>query len=266
MDSARTYRDGVAAGGDELQALALASYGHFTSLQLRGGRAPGIDLHLRRLREANRELFGAGLDAEAVRGAVRAALAADGAADCSLRLVVHAPGYDPASPDAAEPRLLVTVSPPADPPTGLVRVKSFRYERVAPHLKHLGTFPLRWHRRLAAQAGFDDALFVDGNGRVSEGSTWNVGFLDGQRVVWPQAPVLRGTQVQLLQAGLDALGVPQEVGKLRLEALDGFSGAFACNSRGSWLLAGLDGIDWRPDPAAVGLLARALAVHPSEAF
>lgn len=38
---------------DDLRALALVNYGHFTSLQVRGGAAQGLDLHLRRLQDAS---------------------------------------------------------------------------------------------------------------------------------------------------------------------------------------------------------------------
>jgi branched-subunit amino acid aminotransferase/4-amino-4-deoxychorismate lyase len=59
--------DGVAATVERLSAAALAGYGHFTAMQVRGDRVRGLDLHLTRLDAANRELFGAGLGPATVR-------------------------------------------------------------------------------------------------------------------------------------------------------------------------------------------------------
>ncbi len=61
----------------ELQRIALDGSGHFTSMQVRGGRIRGLDLHLARLDEGSRELFGSGLDGERVRSCIRHALAGD---------------------------------------------------------------------------------------------------------------------------------------------------------------------------------------------
>ena len=60
--------NGEAASIDDLRALALVNYGHFTSVQVRDRAVQGIGLHQLRLVAATRELFGAGLDfAEAMR-------------------------------------------------------------------------------------------------------------------------------------------------------------------------------------------------------
>ena len=52
-----------------------------------------------------------------------------------------------------------------------------------------------------------DALFVTADGAISEGSIWNIGFFDGERIVWPRAPMLRGISMQLLQDGLERGGI-----------------------------------------------------------
>ena len=56
-----------------------------------------------------------------------------------------------------------------------------------------------WHRRSAQLNGFDDALFVDDGSFVSEGATWNIGFFDGTQIIWPDAEVLPGVTMRLLQ-------------------------------------------------------------------
>ena len=63
---------------DEFQRpLALEwIYGHFTAMQLRGGRTRGLQLHLDRLGAASREMFGAALEGGQVRDLIRHALGA----------------------------------------------------------------------------------------------------------------------------------------------------------------------------------------------
>lgn len=255
--------DGRPAPADALRALALANYGHFSTMQVRGGAVQGFDLHLRRLRDATLELFDRDLAPERVRAECRCALRAAEVADCTLRATVFAPGYDPmpgATP--AEPLVLVAILPPSRPADAALRVKSFRYRRAAPHIKHVGTFPLFHHRRLAARGGYDDALFADENGRVLEGSIWNVGFHDGGGVVWPDAPALRGVTERLLQAGLADAGVPQVVRPVALRELGGFEAAFATNSRGVQAIAGIDAGRYSVEPAFMRVLVDALAGRP----
>lgn len=259
----RAFCNGRLATADDLRAPALLNYGHFTTVQVRDRRARGVDLHLQRLQRATRELFGVDLDAGRVRGDVRSALQEGDAADCTLRITVFARDFDPSAAAACdEVDLLVAVSPPADPPAAAMRVKSFDYQRAAPHLKHVGTFALFHHRRLARQAGADDALFVDAAGCVAEGSVWNLGFLAGDRIVWPRAEALRGTCERLLQAGLEELGVAQDRREVRLADLAGLDGAFACNSRGAWPIGAVDDTALAPPPGLMPLLARALDSRP----
>lgn len=261
--------NGCPATAADLRTLALVNYGHFTTLQVRGQRSRGLDLHLRRLQDATRELFGTDLDPARVRDGMRRALRQHGAADCTLRVTVFARENHSARTFAGggdahriEPDLLVTTSAPAEPMTVPTTVKSYRHQRVLPHLKHVGTFALLHYRRLAQQAGFDDAVFEDEAGQVSEGSVWNLGFWDGRRVTWPQAPALRGTCEQLLQQGLEQLGVTQVRREVGLAQLASFRGGFACNSRGVWPLACVDDTAWVTDAGMVELLRRALATRP----
>ncbi|MFT4257718.1 MAG: aminotransferase class IV [Pseudoxanthomonas sp.] len=261
--------DGRPAGADALRALAVANYGHFTSMQVRGGAVRGLDLHLRRLQAATGELFGVGLDAARVRAAMRAAVEAAGG-DCSLRVTVFSRQFDHRRPLPPVPvEVLATVSPAASA-AGAIRVKCFEFVRTLPQVKHVGTFPLFHYRRQALAAGFDDALFVDARGDVVEGSLWNVGFWDGQSVLWPTGPALRGTMEQLLQRGLEQIGVPQRSLRLRPEAgADpagaGFAGAFAVNATGIQPIVAIDGRDCLQAAELPGLLQRALETQPWQA-
>lgn len=258
----RTADDPASGAGRALRALALRNYGHFTTMQVRGRAVRGLDLHLRRLRGATRELFDATLDEARVLDGLRRALAAAGVDDCSARVTVCAPDFEPAAPQrVVDVDVLVSIAPPAAPDTAPLRAKSFRYERALPQVKHVGTFPLFHHMRAARRAGFDDALFATADGRVSEGSVWNVGFWDGRTLAWPDAPALRGTCERLLQAGLAGLGVAQATRGVRLADLAGFRAAFGCNSRGIRPVGAIDEVVFAADPGLMGLLTRALERH-----
>lgn len=257
----------AASDPDGLRALAQVNYGHFTSLQVRGGCVQGLRLHLARLRQGNAGLFGAPLDEAQVRAWMAQAADALGG-DCSLRVTVFARGFDHRQPlRALQPDVLVSASAPVPPSDRPIRVRATAFVRPFPQLKHVATFPLFQHRRLALQAGFDDALFVDGEGataRVVEGSVWNIGFWDGQRITWPEGPALRGTGEQLQQAGLEALGCAQQVRPVTRAELGDFVGAFAVNANGLQRIATIDAVEFGASPELDGLLATAATHAPWE--
>ena len=66
--------DGRTATLEDVWALDRSATGHFTAMQVRDRRTPGMAFHLARLDAATRELFGMGLDGERVRGCIRHAL------------------------------------------------------------------------------------------------------------------------------------------------------------------------------------------------
>lgn len=247
---------------DALCALALGNYGHFTSMQVRDGAVQGLDLHLARLRDATRELFDNELDLALLRQRMRDASAAFGG-DASLRVTVFAPQFDFRHPErACAPQALVTLAVPFDAPAAPVRVKSYLFGRNPAHIKHVGTFPLFHYRRQARLGGFDDALFVDSEGRISEGTVWNLGFREGRTVIWPEAPALRGVTRQLLEAGLAMADIPQVRRPVHMADLASFSGAFACNAGGVWPLAAIDGVVFAESDGFSALMAGILQGRP----
>ncbi|WP_328610531.1 aminotransferase class IV family protein [Amycolatopsis sp. NBC_00345] len=235
-------------------ASAMGGYGHFTAMQVRDGRVRGLGLHLSRLAASTRLLFGSELDTGLVRSHLRHAVAGHGA--LSARVVVFSrSGSD--EPVMA-PEILVRTGPPHEPVADPIRLKSVRYQRDLPQVKHLGTFGLIHHSRQARLAGYDDALFVDDAGRVSEASIWNVGFLSGGTVVWPEAAVLPGITYLVLEEQLRAAGVPQEVRPVYPGELPEFDAVFLTNSETIGRpVASVDGVPLRSDPAAARLLGDA---------
>lgn len=214
---------------DDLRTLAMVNYGHFTSMRVECGRVRGLSLHLNRLDRDARELFGKGISGEVVRERVRAALASspqEGAV--YVKVNVFARDGDPTVGEH-DPALLVTVRP-LPPDNGWLRVRYSAYERDLPQVKHVGTFGLIHQARLANAAGYDDALFVNRDGQVSEGTVWNVCFTDGERVVWPSAPALPGTAMFQLREGLARLGIPVESRPVTPADVPGFLAAFGTNA------------------------------------
>lgn len=210
---------------DALLTLALANYGHFTSMRVDNQRVRGLGLHMERLVRDCRAVMGAELDPERVLGYVRQA-----AGDLTGSFVVRVTIFDPAvtlgRPDKADnPHILVTVRPAADLPMPPLRVKSVRYERDVPTVKHAGLFGALYARRTAILDGADDALFIGPEDHVSEGGTWNVGFIGEDDVVWPKADVLPGVTMALLQQSGHHLTAP-----VTLAEAQGMQAAFATNT------------------------------------
>ena len=249
--------DGEAADVARLAQLATYNFGHFTSMQVRGGCVLGLHLHCDRLDNASRELFGRRLDPQRVLKVLHRSLT--GLQDASVRLTVY-----PAE-GGTELHLLASVGPPQPSDVAALKVHSVQYERYLPHIKHVATLPLLDLQRRARLAGFDDAIFVDATGRISEGTIWNVGFYDGDEVTWPNAPQLSGITMQLVQAGLAKLGVRQSVRAVTIDDLTSFRSAFTTFSLGAGrLLACIDARSFIIDEQLSQLIGRAYELNVPE--
>ncbi|MEV8097502.1 aminotransferase class IV [Kitasatospora sp. NPDC085879] len=249
--------DGRPATAAQLQALALTNYGHFTTVRVANGLVRGLGLHLARLDRDCRELFGTGLDLERVRAYARRAAPAAG--EAIVRITVFDPELDLGRMGAqARPRVLVTTRPagPAELPP--LRVRTVRYERDAPHVKGVGLFGVLRERRAAQAAGFDDALFTDASGALSEGGTWNIGFVRDGEVLWPTADQLRGTTMDLLRTAHPWR--PE-----RITGAEGFEAAFATNAAtGVRPVAAVDGVALSTTHPVLDALRAAYAAVPGE--
>ncbi len=266
MSSApRLFVNGKPAHVDDLRTIVANNYGHFTAMRVAEGCVRGLDLHLQRLDAATRFLFGHPLDGHIVRGWLRDAIG-DATAPSSVRINVFSRAYKRDNPaEAAAPDVLISVSDAPVASTFPLRVKSFAYERDTPRVKHVGTFPLFHHRRLAQQSGFDDALFVDRNGNVAEGSIWNVAFFDGERIVWPDARQLEGVSKQLLKQGLAQRGVESIDAGVPLSRIGDFRAAFFTNSgQPVRFIARIDGVEFAHDGELAALLATCYDSNPPQ--
>ncbi|GGZ14891.1 hypothetical protein GCM10010387_03920 [Streptomyces inusitatus] len=234
-----------------LQALALTNYGHFTTMRVDDGRVRGLSLHLDRLRRDCRTLFGVELDLPRVRELARRAV--PGAGSATVRVTVFDPGLDLGRPSAADdPQVLVTSRPAGVLPLPPLRVRSAVYVRDVPGVKSVGLFGGLYQRRQAQLGGFDDALFVDRDRVVSEGATWNVGFFDGERVIWPEGDCLPGVTMELLRGVHD-----HDTRPVRLGELSAMRAAFATNAAiGVRAISGVDGVELPGSHAIIDALRK----------
>lgn len=258
----------IEVDGDEptrevLQDAALNPYGHFTAMQVRGGRTRGLDLHLARLDAANRELFGEALDGEHVRSLIRHALRGEGA-DGSVRVIVHGAG------DGAGVRVFVTVRAPfAMAQDASRRLRSVRYLRTVPHIKRPGDFGQSYHIDRVVAAGYDDALLVADDGTISEAGIANIAFFDGDSVVWPDGPQLAGITMQVTAPRTAEYGMPSRSARVTLADLvdgGGFAGACVTNSRGIAAVSRIDEVDLPIDASFVKAMNAAYDAAPWDAI
>ena len=230
--------NGKPVSPDDLLPLALTNLGHFTSMRVDAdGRVRGLSLHMERLVKDCKIVWGADLESGRVRDHVRQGL--DGrSGPCTVRVTIYDPKVDVGRrADADQPHIMVSVRGAGAMPPEPLRAMSVSYERDLPEVKHVGLFGSLHARRTAQLAGFGDALFVGRDGLVSEGSTWNVGFVDAaEAVVWPQAPVLPGVTMALLQQHAE-----HRVTAVTPTQAKGMAAAFATNtSIGVRSLAAID--------------------------
>jgi branched-subunit amino acid aminotransferase/4-amino-4-deoxychorismate lyase len=255
--------NGRAASADNLAPLAFAGFAHFTAMQVRGGRVRGLDLHLQRLRTASIELFSRAMPDDRLRALLRSALES-GPADASLTATMYSrAGEFTSTETGGEPDVLIRTSPAASGPKGPLALAVFEHERMLPAIKHVGEIAKTYLMRKAVEQGFDDAAFMDRNGRLSEASIWNLAFWDGASVVWPEAAMLVGTTMSIVRRQLHSMGIPQRAQEISLANLPQLRGAVVMNS---WTpgvpVRKIGSVELPESPAFVDLLHRAYEAEP----
>lgn len=248
---------------DELQSLALTNYGHFTSMRMEDGTIRGLSLHLDRLVRDCRIVFGVELDREQTLNYIRKA--AEGVAGVAgLRVTIFDPAIDMGRPsDARDPHILVNLRPAGAMPPPPLTAKTFAFTRDSAAVKHIGLHSQLRVRRDAQLAGFDDAVFLEPDGRVSEGGTWNLGFVDHDGiVVWPDAPVLPGTTMLLLQS----LGIPKQItAPVHIADVPKMAAAFATNTTiGVRSVSALDDVQFPQNHPVLDALREGYAGIPGD--
>ncbi len=254
--------NGVPPDLNQVKALALTNYGHFTSMRVDDQRVRGLALHLERLVRDCCRVFDADLDPDRVRHLIRHALAGT-----PRSIVVRVTVFDPALELGhvgadAEPHVLVTTRPAAPMPPPALHLQSTLYRREMPDVKHVGLFGSLRRRRVAQRNGFDDVLFIDADATISEAATSNIGFIDGDRIVWPQADCLPGVTMRLISESRDGHVTATPITLGQLADVDA---VFATNAAvGICPISAIDGIRWPDAHPAVDVLRKKYADIPAE--
>ena len=236
--------NGREADEEAVSLLEHEGWGHFTAMQVRGGRTRGLDLHLARLEAAHREVYGRALGGEEVRACIRHALG--GKLDASVRVYGYWAG------------LIVTVREPRDMPRRPHSMMALHFQRPLARLKHVGSWGQGRLREVALAAGFDDGLLVDEAGRISEGTITNVGFWRDGTVIWPDAPKLQGITMLLVRRQLSAVGLPVADASVRVQDLASYDGMILCNARGWAPVSRVDELTIPEDEVFIGVIAAAI--------
>ncbi|MFI5677034.1 aminotransferase class IV [Streptomyces cellulosae] len=105
-------------------------------------------------------------------------------------------------------------------------------------------------------------MFVEPDGRISEGGTWNLGFVDQDgTVIWPETPVLPGTTMLLR-----CLDAPKQItAPVRLADVPNMAAAFATNvTIGVRSVSTLDDVKFSQDHPVLAALRDAYVAIPGE--
>jgi branched-chain amino acid aminotransferase len=188
-----------------------------------GGKPVGLDAHLDRLEHSAAALALRLPERSHIADAIAQTLAAAANPESYVRVIVTRGsgkiGLDTALAD--RPRLVIMVRPLERPPAAtyrdgvrlqLVHLDPAARRAVAPGIKTGNYLTNIMAMHEARSAGADDALIVDVDGRVSEGSSFNVFVVRGERVITPArhvgllAGITRERVIELARAsGIDVI-------------------------------------------------------------
>jgi branched-subunit amino acid aminotransferase/4-amino-4-deoxychorismate lyase len=222
--------DGVAVAAAELPtaSLGLTNYGHFTTVRLDDGGIKGWRWHLERLVRDSRLLFDRELEPDLVRQLTRQ-MADRAPVGACLRITIFDSDLDLATVRGTRQRILLSLRPGVSLRTAL-HLTTAAYQRDLPQVKHTGLIGALYQRRLAQQAGYDDACFVTLAGLLSEGPTWNIGLIRAGELVWPQARNLAGVAQQLVTELAADAGIRVVSEPISAASLTATDGCFITNS------------------------------------
>ncbi len=215
----------------------------FTTLRTYAGKPFRLSDHVTRV---NRSLadevlsIDLVLDADAVARDINRLLEANGLRDAVVRLTVSSGrGAGPNRPGDARPTVVLTTRPLGLDPSMYRRgrrlaTSDYRRDARGTEGRHkLGSYaPLLGARRQARQAGADDAVLTDTDGRLLECTTSNLWLVIEGEALTPahDLNLLPGVARQVVMECADAVGVPCREDELRAEMVKRASEAFVTNS------------------------------------
>lgn len=219
--------------------------GIFETIKARNGRPLRWTRHLARL-EAGAATLGipVGWPGDTLKAAMESVLAANGLDAAVLRLTLsRGPGERGLlPPDRATPTLLIAANPlpPPAKPARAVIAETVRRNAHSPlaRIKSLSYLDSVLARMEAARRGADDALLLNGAGRLAEATAANLFLAIGDRLHTP--PVAEGALPGTMRAELLAMA-PVEERPIDAAALEKASELFLSSSLGLRPVASVEG-------------------------
>ncbi|MBC8100829.1 MAG: aminotransferase class IV [Armatimonadetes bacterium] len=193
----------------------LRGYGVFDFMRTYGGQPFHLDAHLDRLlRSAEQIDLDVPWTHAELRAIVEATVERNDHAESNVRIVLTGGATDDFITPLNQPRLMVLVTPAALPPahyyTDGVKIITERTERYLPGAKTLNYIPAIRALKRARAADAIEAIYVDAQGRASEGTTTNLFAFFGDTLVTAGEGVLPGiTRSVVLQLAADIFSVQQ---------------------------------------------------------
>ena len=214
----------------DLESLTFIAFGHFTSMQVRNNQIKGLHLHIERLQKSSKTLFGTDLSSEKIREYLSHIIKVD-YPNASIRVSIFIKNLNFKKTRENDLQVLITLSNPINHVNSSLTVTTKKYERLNPEIKHLGiAMGLLTFKREAQIKNFDDILYIDNDGNISEGSTWNIGFYDGEKIILPNTPALPGITIKLIEKQLKILGWKIEEKAIHISDVAQFKSCFIFNS------------------------------------
>ncbi|GAA4475015.1 aminotransferase class IV [Gluconacetobacter asukensis] len=218
--------------------------GLFETMRVSGGHIAHLPRHLDRLRRGAEMLMFPAPDLDAIEDALGQVVRRNALDEGALRLTLTR-GCGPRGllpPPRPQPTLLIVPFPsaPAPGPAHLIISSRIRRDADSPlsRIKSLNYLPNILARLEAEQRGADDALLLNGAGRVAESTVSTVLVVNGGVVRTP--PVTDGALPGIARAVLLAAGMVQEA-PLTLDDLLRADGVILVNSLSVRPAVSLDG-------------------------
>lgn len=175
----------------------IRGFGLFESLRTYAGHPFLLEAHLKRLWKAVRFThLQVPVTQDALAGIVRRLIRRNGSGDLLIRIILTG-GWSSSIVPQKRGSVIVMVDPlhrfPAWQYQQGIALMTTHYARILPHIKTTVYFAAVMETARARRRGFEEVVYLDGQGALIEGTTFNVfAVLPGPRLVTPKEGVLAG--------------------------------------------------------------------------
>lgn len=234
----------------------LYGWGVYESMRTFGGQFKLLDQHLKRLKQSARALSIEPPDAAALTAKlnelIRRRQSEEPGCDFRIRITLTAGNADLRTNAPGTPTLLITAIKLAPPLGKPLTMQSYQMTRQLPAAKTTAMLPAILAQQYAFAHNADEALLIDNQNNVHEGSFCNVYLIKDGVLKYPESTALKGvTQGLLLE--LTAKLLPAEQTLLTLDDFLSADEVFTSGSiRGVKAVQSIDGQSFKaPGPYTI---------------